>query len=55
MQYPILGRKEKKKIKEKVPKVIFQYSGLYARPFSIAFITQLQAFWTNYIFWANKL
>lgn len=39
MQYPMLGKKKKER--ENVPKVIFQVSGLFARPSSTAFITQL--------------
>lgn len=44
MQYPILGKKQTNKQKENAPQVIFQYSGLYARPHIIAFITQLEGF-----------
>lgn len=41
MQYPILGKKKKRKGKM-YQKVVFQVSGLHARPSSIAFILQLQ-------------
>lgn len=50
MQYPILRKKKKKK--EKVPKVMFQHSDLYA---VLHLLHNYRVCQINYIFPANKL